>query len=546
MSILIFSPIIFFPILSGNKYQGINSGIMGVDEWFYMTKGKEILDNHKLGNIYLNEGKDWYNVNHSYVEYLILAPIKILHLTDKITIATIYQIYGFLGVFAVILLIYFFIFQIYNDKLLGNLASLLIIGGYNFITNYQLQFGTSNADFNIYLRPILPISSLIGLFIFLNFLIKSLKSNDWKYIIGAGISFGALFYIYFFSWTYAIVFLGTVAFIYLLMKNYQQFKKIISVGSIGLLLGLYILIEMFLISKSSMGQQILFFWNYTHGRFFTFSKIAFLTLVIFLIISKITKAWSRQKYWPIFLSFTLTSWIVLNQQLVTGGALEQFHYLLYFIAPMSVLTIATIAWQPIKNYKLKLILFVLLSIAIYFNVAVHQYRATIGTLPMKNYIQQYRPVINFFNNIKTPVAILGLNRPYEPLFTVYTSSDLLWNGFATIFNTSYNRIIDSFCIYSALNKNKKNDFIDSFAKDVINYENYKYKFSGKKITLDNLNKQCSDLTNDGDGIIATLKRNAVNYIVWDKNISTDTDLSPIAFYIDRILISNNIEVYKLK
>src|SRR3989338_546450 len=105
MAFIIFAPVIFFPFVIKDAYRGINIGNFEVDEFQYMAKGREILEGHKLGNIVLREGKDWHNIQQTYIEYLFMAPVKILGLNNA-NVPIVFYTFGFMGTLLLILLIY--------------------------------------------------------------------------------------------------------------------------------------------------------------------------------------------------------------------------------------------------------------------------------------------------------------------------------------------------------------------------------------------------------------------------------------------------------
>src|SRR3989344_9153464 len=219
MAFLIFSPQIFYPLLTKDSYQGINAGDYSVDEFQYVTKGKEILEGHGLGNWILREGKDWYNIHGGYVEYLFMLPLKVLGL-EKVDVALVFRTFGFLGTFFLLLAIYFLIFRLSQNKLLSVAIALFFVGGYALVRLYPAAYllGVDRAELNIYNRPAVPLYAMLGIFIYLNLLIKSLRSDKFLHIIGSGISLGALFYIYFYGWTMAYAITAALFLIYLFKR----------------------------------------------------------------------------------------------------------------------------------------------------------------------------------------------------------------------------------------------------------------------------------------------------------------------------------------
>ena len=99
MVILIFAPLMIFPNIIKDQYQGININHFGTDADFYLTRGKEILDGNDLGSTLLREGKNEQDPFFSYSEYILLAPIKLLGLAQKVNIVSVYNAYNFIGIF---------------------------------------------------------------------------------------------------------------------------------------------------------------------------------------------------------------------------------------------------------------------------------------------------------------------------------------------------------------------------------------------------------------------------------------------------------------
>ena len=179
LTVLIFAPLLVFPYVIKNEYQGININAFGSDAHFYLTRGQEVLEGHDLGSPVLREGKNQPDIYLSYSDYILLAPIKLLGLAEKVSLVTIYNIYNFIGVFIIIILIYFLVLQLSGRKLLSIAAALFAIGGYSIVYRKTLFYD----DFNIYARVLYPFISSLILFILwaifnISFPEKTLNSNS--------------------------------------------------------------------------------------------------------------------------------------------------------------------------------------------------------------------------------------------------------------------------------------------------------------------------------------------------------------------------------
>ena len=566
LTILIFAPLVALPRVLDKEYQGINIIPFGSDAHAHLSRGREVLDGNKLGSPFIREGKNEADSLVSYSEYVLLTPVKLLGLTQTTDIVTLYYIYGFAGVFFLILLIYFLVLQLSGNKLVSIAAAVFAIGGYSIVYHKALFY----SDFNVYARMIYPYVSSLVLFSYFNLLVKSLKSDKLNYKIFTAVIFGLMFYVYFYTWTFTLAFNATLLLIFLVKKDLLSAKKMIFISAVGLALGSYNIARLFLRLGSEMGAQLAYYnWlSYGHGPIF--SKIGFLTLIIFAVF------WYRQrndKNLPLIAAIILSGWVSLNQQIITGRMLEYGHYYFYFIVPLSIIVSFYMVWQILKNEKFKKYLFIFLIAVAFINTAGGQYRSFYSVLKAEKYQQNFRPLIDFLNRDKAPAVILS-TRDISLLFTVYTPHDLFWSNTATLTNIPFQRIKDAFFVYAYLNKDSRNNFsryiIQIMADDNNNtyfksdYRDIEGFLSGddyyayiKKIAtrdqilnqkrleiVDQLNKEYSAAVLTGDGINQLLKKYGVNYLVWDKNINPEWDLSDIRG-LKQLTSYNNIYLYSL-
>jgi hypothetical protein len=569
LTIIIFAPLFVFPYVIKNEYQGININHFGSDAIFYLTRGKEVLDGHGLGNPVLKEGKNAPDVYLSYSDYVLLAPIKLLGLEKKFDIVVIYNFYNFIGTFLLIILIYYLVWQLSGRKLLSVTTALFVIGGYSIVFYKTLFYD----DFNFYARVIYPYFSSLVLFSYLNLLVKSLESIELKYKIFSGLTFGLLFYVYFHAWSFVLAFNSALFLIYFFKKDFSGAKKVLLISFIGLALGIFNLIRLFGSLSTEMGKQQAYFMWQSFGRAPIFSKIGFITLILYAIF------WYKErtdKNSPFIFALIIAGWVALNQQIITGRMLQYGHYYWYLIVPFSIIISFYLVWQLIKNENFRKYLFSAMIIIVFINTTGGQYKSFFTTLELKKYEQNFRPIIDALKSDKNPGVILA-TEANGYLLTTYTSHDLFWQSAATFSFTPLQRFKDALFVYLYLNRASRNNFIgyltkvgDNHASQVDSqklYRNlfrnlegywsgYSYYEYNHRIGSDDqdLNKKRPDIiaglykeynqaVND-EGINSLLKKYGVNYIVWDMNKNPDWDLSAISG-LKQIVSNNNIYLYSL-
>lgn len=570
LTTLVSFPQIIFPYLAGDDYQGINIPQFGSDGHGYVARGKEALEGHKLGNLAFREGKETgQDYQFTMNEYVLMAPIKLLGLSDRVNVATVYNIYNFIGVFILILLIYFLTMQLSGNTFVSAAAALFVIGGYSIIYNKTLFY----IDLNIYGRPSFPYISSLGLFIYLNLLIKSLRIKQRWYVIWPGLAFGWLFYSYFYAWTFVSALTGILFILYVIARDFNQAKKVFIIAVIGVVLGAYNVIKMLLYFSTTAGKQVSYFVWSTYGHHPIFSKIGFITLL--LLVLYIYKRRRQDQNIIIVGAFILAGWIALNQQIFTGRVVQYGHYYWFFIVPLSIIVGFYMLWFLLPWRRLRLALFSVIILIVFLNTAVGQYRSLWVVYSIKLYEQNYMPIIEWLQKTNEPGVILADNDATEYLFVIYTSHDLFWHSVGTIHPTPLQRFKDALFVYGYLDKLSRHNLApyltgeliisheSSLIRDLyVNLEGYLsglefYSYVGKlaqadpallehrAATLEPLSREYAMLAKDPKNIIKVLDSYHVNYIVWDQNKQPEWDLSFLKPYLQEKVVSNNIHLYKL-
>ena len=563
LTLLIEAPILVFPFVSKN-YQGINIPHFGTDSHFYLSRAKEALEGRGMGNPWLRDGKERQDIMFMYNERVFTAPIRFLGFVDRINVITLYNIYNFIGIFALVLLAYFFVWQLSGSRLLSAVAAVSAIGGYHVVYRQFLY-----NDFNIYGRPMFPYVSSLAFFAYLNLLILWLRTK--KFISGffSAVALGSLFYIYFFAWTFALAFNGALFLLYFLKREWAPAKSLVFISAVGMLIGFYNLFQMWALFQSDIGAQIAYFHWSSRTHLPIFSKIGAAMLLLFALF------WHRKRDNAniiLIFALVLAGWISLNQQIITGKAVEIGHYYWYFIVPLSILTGLYMLWELLDGFALRRQLFASMLVVVFLHGAFGQYRSFWTTLPGKEYEQSYQPIIAELKKDANPGVVLAADDHFAYLTTIYTNHDLFWAGAASQTIIPFSRFSDMLYVYAYLNKEARGNFAGylrgvmsdgadySFYKGLygfiegfssgMDYYDYIYKAKADKNVIgphrerliSELSQKYSQLTANG-GVAGLLNKYGVKYIVWDKNKNPEWDLSFLN--LELLIAHNNIDLYRV-
>lgn len=546
MAILVALPLIIFSVSNRDVYQGINIPHYGSDGHFYLTRAKEVLEGHPLGNPFIREGKDKQDYFFTYNDTILFKPWAWLGLGNSINAVTLANMYNFIGVMVLTVLIYFVVFQLSGNKLLSIVAAISAIGGYHLVYNKSFFYN----DFNIYGRPMFPYLSSLAFFAYLNALIKGLQTRAWRDLIIAGLLYGLVFYVYFFNWTFCSALNGTLIGLYAIRRDYKNCKAVLIIMGIGIIVGAYSVMNQILYFTSQNGSQAAYFHASSHTYAPILSKIGSLTLLLFIFF-----VYKRRQdtHITVLFGLILAGWISLNQQIITGRVVEIGHYYWYFIVPISIIISWYMVGRLIEHTCWSKWIYGGVLALVFLHASIGQYASIPVTVEAKRYEQSYQPLLAALEKDQRSGVILAANDPQELLFTIYTHHDLFWYNLLSLTDTPLERFHDALFMYAYLHPAARKDFTTymrgcaeteikkcglgvlywdieglSSGFDYYTYHDYvrRKDFSllgpHREQTLKTLNAEFSSVKNDA-AMNALLKKYEVNYIVWDKNRFPDWD-----------------------
>ncbi|MBI3573428.1 hypothetical protein HY090_00060 [Candidatus Kaiserbacteria bacterium] len=559
LALLIEAPLVAFPSFAGSAYQGINIAHFAADEHQYLSRANEVLSGNGLGNPYLATNKDLPDPIASSVEQVLVAPLRLLGLANTINIVDYYNILNFLGIIATLILMYAFAFALSGDRFLSATAALFAVGGYSIVYNKWLFY----TDFNIYGRSLYPWVSSIPFFAFLIAVHRALvrEAHLWFSII-AGVLFGALWYDYFYAWSFALAFLSVLFVLFTLSKESGRVGRVALTAGIGIVLGMPIFLSLwsqFFLAETTQISYFLFAFR-THE--FVMSWVGAASLALFAIFAYMRRG-DRNMFF--ILALIAAGWIALNEQVITGRELQFGHYYWYFIVPLAIITGAymlhRLALERWQRWVCGIVI-----ILVFVNTAGGQYLSFPTTASVKLHEQLYAPILADLRTLPYGVVFADPSEaPYSYLITIYTADDLYFNKGALIYHTPLERVEDtlltSLYLDARARKNPRSFLGDELNKK--NHDGYTQLFgyvegarSGlgikaysaeanhpdqaflakRGVLLDELQSRYAMSFSSGTKVAGALRSAGVKYLLWDKELSPTWDpaaLSGVAVMDDR-------------
>lgn len=581
LALLIASPLYLVPHALGDTYRGIDILEYGSDEHLYLSRGKEALEGKNLGQPFLREGKEKPDPTQSYAEHILVAPVRILGLSEKIDIVSYFNVLNALGVFALVLLMYEFGLKLSGNKWVALGTALFAIGGYPIIEAKTLFY----ASLNIYGRSIFPYASSVPFFLFLNVLYRTvIERAEWKYVIAPAAALGFLCYIYFYAWTFGFALLGALGLIMIYLRDWDALKKLIAIGAGAALIGAYYFLQLASVYLGPLSAQFSYFYYSVKTHAPVMSKIGTATAALFAFVlwrgvrERSERADStRANRSLIYIGALIAAgWISLNQQILTGRLLQYGHYYWYFIVPLGVI-IGGALLSKIMPGRYVRYLGMFLTAAAILNLAGEQARAVPPLLSVSAHEQEYAPIMEKLE--REPYGVIFTEaggEAYSTLVTIYTNDDLYWQGSAEVHNFDIDRLKEALLVHLFLNHEARNNpiqFLDrSLAKNLrgksedtlmygeiegfysgLDYYAYQRALDGgeknfgglREKLLGELGERYGKEFNTVAKTEKLLRDRGVRYLIWDRALTPEWDLS-VFKNLRQKTTSDSITLYELQ
>lgn len=534
----------------GDDFKGIHIGVVK-DTGFYMARVKDVIDGHPyLTNPYIYEHKDGAPMQFWLPEFILAQPIKWFGLS----IATGFILWTFVLTTIIALLTYAILLTITRSKYWGLLGvTLLSLGlfGIKF-----LRIPPHGFTFVFWL------TTLLCLLLFI-------KNNKTRYILASAISFGLLFSIYPYYWTfYVVVFAVFIALGILIYRREIPFKKYALIFGGGLVIGIPYFISMWQSSNLPGYSESLARLGLIHTHFpsgIDSVIVASITAVIFIIMY-MRKVVTINHQSVFLFSGVLSAAIVINQHLITGKNVEfSSHYMLgnmYWCAFVLIYLLAQ--WVSTQSDKIRRVIVVVCTLIV---VPMGLYGATkvvnqqVVYRQAEDYVQNYAPIFDWLNENASPDEVVFANDDLSGYIPIYTAQNVYFSGLAILsFMTddeAYRRFIT-------------NRYFDKFDTDYVRYSHrqifggyyvneYGHNMSKNKlrkllgmdqvkyemvpdVAVQKIMDKASVIQKDDFEI--ALKTYRVDYFIWDKLKDPHWKVEEVDF-LERVYEYKGIIVYRV-
>jgi hypothetical protein len=185
-------------------------------------------------------------------------------------------------------------------------------------------------------RILNPVLSWPWWLAFLALTARAVQRPNWGRIAAAGIACGLLFHIYFYLWTAAIA--GLVL---ALAVDRARWKAYCGIGAIALLIGLPALFTSIQF-RAEHGSD----WLVRTDKFIPvgrFEEILIPRITVVFLVAAWVWVWRRGWQWVWLAAIATASLLLLNQTIVTGLQIENFHWLFALGPALSLLIVVLVA-----------------------------------------------------------------------------------------------------------------------------------------------------------------------------------------------------------
>jgi hypothetical protein len=288
--------------------------------------------------------------------YAIALPARLLGVTTSTTFIALIAITAFTSTLS----IFWLLTIVTGDSKLAACGALFVLCLGNLVASQGemrvlLGLPIFEDDYFPFLRRYQPSTTFPLLFIMVGFLWQALKSRQRRtmafWSVGAGLMFAVLVFSYFYLWTTVAAWLFCLALIWLAARPTEWRNIVFIFGLIGAL-GLAVLIPYsILLSHRAAETDKSVLMIYSHAPdLLRVPELLSAAVLIALIQARRGKIKWREPRVLFTASLALVSFVVFNQQILTGRSLQPLHYQI-FVANYVVLLALVFAIDVLRRLK---------------------------------------------------------------------------------------------------------------------------------------------------------------------------------------------------
>lgn len=413
-------------------------------------------------------------------------------------------VYDFLLPTILAFLIYLLTYRLTKTISLSVLCALFIMLGYDLLNTYDFVSFPALADlfrlkanlteFLPYARPVNPQFSSIVFLVYLHVLLSCFRKQTVKWFLLLSVMYALSFYAYFYLYTFLTVVNSMAILLHLTARQYRPAVYMSASMLISIVLSSPIIFEVYkTVNHPHYSQLPTAAIEHTHSLQITLAGtllLGFAIIAAFFYRRNFHGKISADAYFVI--SLIMTSFVILNQQIITGIINQPFHYHWYYATPVLVISLCYachifICKDTLVKYSAFLIAVGALPILNSLIIQNNSLDQNIGYIIS---VQNETPVLLWLSDHVPSGAVIFSPNRLAALIPVYTPTYLVWAPYAGLYLHEPGR--DNAVAEMSLSPESLKKGITKYEVDYI-------------ITENSLNRQDNNFDFD---VESTLKRNA--------------------------------------
>ncbi|OHA05937.1 MAG: hypothetical protein A2934_01905 [Candidatus Sungbacteria bacterium RIFCSPLOWO2_01_FULL_47_10] len=550
IGLLFIYPHIYLRTFDSAHFMGVD--VLGSDaESHYVARIQEVYDGHQaLGQTFLWEGKDLPYLGPPFEEAAVAYMGKALWMNSVQVNIFAKFLFGLL----LSLVIYFFVLELFSDRLLALSATAFILLG-SVLTSLPdirslLSPEVKNFEFLRYARPINPLISSLVMFGYLLAFLRHQRSRSKTYFAASGILLGLSFYAYVYIWTYLLVMNGLLLLWYAARKNLTLCRDTALITALSLVIALPYLMSAYSMSHHPFYQGVFERQGFFRTHMPILSKFGLLGLLA-IVFSFLKKSPAITAYGVIAF---VASLVAINHQVLTGINIQNDHYHWYVVTPLASVFILTSLYfyvGKISGMKAQKALSTFLIAVFLFTGFFVQYRSygAMRDETLRN--QRLAPVLDWLKKNVPAESVIFSSRLFSDLIPVYTPFNVYYSSYAPYYLISDERLLTGYflqVLFEGVSEKDAREYFMSHKDSVAaNLFMLKYRYTNgcsacfPDTLLTELTEKYKNFLNEGVQI--RTRKYRLDYIVWDKE--TNPGWKFMDREVQQLFVSGDIVVLKV-
>lgn len=404
-----------------------------------------------------------------------------------------------------------------------------------------------------YGRPTNPQISSLFFFGYLLALWNYIRDTSKKYLgVLSTVILGLSFYVYLYTWSFALVFNGILFLFFVWRKDWVHVKRLVYITIGAIVIGIPYLAHTYASTLHPLYAETSPRFGFFHSRAPELSRLSIIAIILYALGRKLLTTEGK----TFFLVALVTAIVTVNEQIITGLYIFNHHWHWYYVTPLVIIFLTTLLFASLERIswgrKAYPFMACFLIFVFFYNGTVTQRISYATFLPVVTDEQRYAPMFEWLRSQTTKQATVFASNDAMSLIPAVTSANVYYHGTGIYTLVSTKQLLHTYLVNTYLKGIPSAEIRSYLEKNRDDISHFAFGYTYRLKTgiclgcfpdeiLNEMAREYQRMTEKT--FISFLREYPVDYVIWDKKNQPSWSFD--RFGARKIMEKNEVVLYEL-